>query len=275
METYTLNNGSTVPSIGFGTFKASGEEVYNAVIEALRLGYRHIDTASFYHNEDMVGKAIKDSGVPREEIFLTSKVWRSDRGYEKTMASFEQSIKNLQVDYLDCLLIHWPCPITKENYNEENVDTWHALEDLYKAGKVKVIGVSNFMVHHIEALLDCEIKPMMNQIELHPGYRQEAIVELCRKENIQIEAWEPLAKAKILGDERLIKLAEKYQKTPAQICIRWSLDNGFLPLPKSVTPSRIKENLEVFDFKLDSEDVEFINSFEFIGGSKINPDEVE
>ena len=276
MQTYTLNNGVKVPSLGFGTFKAAGQEVYEAVKEALRLGYRHIDTASMYNNEVEVGKAIKDSGIDRSEIFVTSKVWRSDRGYDKTVASFERSLANLGMDYLDCLLIHWPCPINKEGCHEENLDTWHALEDLYTAGKIRVIGVSNFRTHHLEPLLaKCHIKPMMNQIELHPGFRQEETVALCKREDIIVEAWEPLAKGKILNDERLLKIAQKYHKTAAQVCIRWSLDQGFLPLPKSVTFSRIKENMEVFDFHLSQEEVDFINSFEFIGGSMIDPDKVE
>ena len=275
MQKYELNNGSKVPALGFGTFKAAGEEVYEAVKEAIRLDYRHIDTASYYHNEKEVGQAIKDSGVKREDIFITSKVWRSDRGYENTLASFNRSIENLGVDYLDCLLIHWPCPITKEDWQAENLDTWRALETLYKEGKVKVIGVSNFRAHHLEALLpECEIKPMMNQIELHPGFRQDETVELCQKENILLEAWEPLAKGAILNDERLLKIAQNHQKSVAQVCIRWSLDNGFLPLPKSVTFSRIKENMEVFDFSLTREEVDLINSFEYIGGSRIDPDKV-
>lgn len=275
MEKYTLSNGVEIPAIGFGTFKNKGQSAYDSVLEALRVGYRHIDTASIYGNEKEVGQAIKDSGVDRKDIFVTSKVWRDSRGYEKTIASFNKTLEDLGLDYLDCFLIHWPCPINKENYNEVNIDTWRALIDLYKAKKVKVIGVSNFLPHHIKPLLESEIKPMMNQIEVHPGYMQEEIVDLCRKENILVEAWEPLGKASILSDERIIKLAEKYQKTPAQICIRWSLDNGFLPLPKSQTPSRIKENLMVEDFKLSKEDVEYTNTFEFCGGSKINPDEVE
>lgn len=275
MEKYTLSNGVEIPAVGFGTFKNKGQSAYDSVLEALRVGYRHIDTASIYGNEKEVGQAIKDSGVDRKDIFVTSKVWRDSRGYEKTIASFNKTLEDLGLDYLDCFLIHWPCPINKENYNEVNIDTWRALIDLYKAKKVKVIGVSNFLPHHIKPLLESEIKPMMNQIEVHPGYMQEEIVDLCRKENILVEAWEPLGKASILSDERIIKLAEKYQKTPAQICIRWSLDNGFLPLPKSQTPSRIKENLMVEDFKLSKEDVEYVNIFEFCGGSKINPDEVE
>ena len=275
MEKYTLSNGVEIPAIGFGTFKNKGQSAYDSVLEALRVGYRHIDTASIYGNEKEVGQAIKDSGVDRKDIFVTSKVWRDSRGYEKTIASFNKTLEDLGLDYLDCFLIHWPCTINKENYNEVNIDTWRALIDLYKAKKVKVIGVSNFLPHHIKPLLESEIKPMMNQIEVHPGYMQEEIVDLCRRENILVEAWEPLGKASILSDERIIKLAEKYQKTPAQICIRWSLDNGFLPLPKSQTPSRIKENLMVEDFKLSKEDVEYVNTFEFCGGSKINPDEVE
>lgn len=276
MQKYILNNGLEIPAVGFGTFKSVGDDAYNSVKEALKLGYRHIDTASMYNNEVEIGKAITESGIARNELFITSKIWRSDRGYDKTIASFERSIANLGTDYLDCLLIHWPCPINKPNHDEINLDTWRALEDLYKAKKVRVIGVSNFLVHHLKPILEkCEIKPMINQIELHPGFCQEEIVELCQKEGILLEAWEPLAKGKILNDERILKLAAKYQKSPAQICIRRSLDNGFLPLPKSTTPSRIKENKEVFDFKLEPEDVAFINGFEFIGGSKINPDEVE
>lgn len=248
-----LNNGVKMPWLGFGTYKAQdGETVIKAVKEALKMGYRHIDTASFYNNEEGVGTAIKESGVPRKDIFLVSKVWNLDQGYEKTLKAFETSIKKLGTDYLDLYLIHWPQPVHKE--------TWKALEKLYKEGRVKAIGVSNFTVNHLKDIIDnCEIKPMINQVEFHPELVQNELIDFCKKENIQMEAWSPLMRGKIFEIPVLKELAEKYKKTISQIVLRWDLQMGVVTIPKSTTASRIKENADIFDFQLSEEDMKKIS----------------
>lgn len=259
-----LSNGVKMPWLGFGTFKVpEGKVVEEAVKEALRLGYRHIDTAAIYKNEEGVGQAIKDSGVPREEIFLVSKVWNTDQGYESTLKAFETSLKKLQTDYLDLYLIHWPKALNKE--------TWKALEKLYKEGRVKAIGVSNFKLHHLEELLeDAEIIPMVNQVEFHPQFPQTEIMEICKKHNIQLEAWGPLMQGKIFEILLMKELAEKYNKTISQIALRWDLQMGVVTIPKSITPERIKENMNIFDFEISKEDMDRIAQLNI--GERIGPD---
>ncbi|MBD5639629.1 aldo/keto reductase [Clostridium botulinum] len=257
IKSYTiLNNGVKMPLLGFGTYKAeNGNTVIQSVKEALRIGYRHIDTASYYGNEEGVGTAIKESGIPREEIFLVSKVWNSDQGYEKTLKSFENSIKKLGTDYLDLYLVHWPQSLTKE--------TWKALEKLYKEGRVKAIGVSNFLVDHLKWLLeDVEIMPMVNQVEFHPQLIQKELMEFCSKNNIQLEAWSPLMRGKVFEIELLQDIAKKYEKTISQIVLRWDLQMGVVTIPKSVTPSRIKENADIFDFEISKEDMDRIQQLD-------------
>ena len=263
-ECSTLSNGLKMPWLGFGTFKVpDGKVVEEAVKEALRLGYRHIDTAAIYKNEEGVGQAIKDSGVPREEIFLVSKVWNTDQGYESTLKAFETSLKKLQTDYLDLYLIHWPKTLNKE--------TWKALEKLYKQGRVKAIGVSNFKLHHLEELLeDAEIIPMVNQVEFHPQFPQTEIMEICKKHNIQLEAWGPLMQGKIFEIPLMKELAEKYNKTISQIALRWDLQMGIVTIPKSITPERIKENMNIFDFEISKEDMDRIAQLNI--GERIGPD---
>lgn len=275
-DTYLLQNGKGIPCVGFGTWQSpDGDVTRNAVKTALQCGYRHIDGAAVYKNEKSVGQGIKDSNIPREELFITSKVWNTDRGYESTLKAFEKTIKDLQLDYLDLYLIHWPASSSKyENWEKINMETWRAMSDLYKAGKIGSIGVSNFLPHHLEALVKTEIVPMVNQIEFHPGQMQREAVEYCRKHKIQVEAWSPLGTGLMLKNEELKKIAEKYNKSVAQLCIRWCIENATLPLPKSVTPSRIKENAEVFDFKISSEDMNKINNMPYLGGSGLNPDKI-
>lgn len=275
-DCYTLSNGVKIPCIGFGTWKApDGEVAASSVKTALESGYRHIDTAAGYDNEASVGKGIKESGISREEIFVTSKVKNSERGYKTTLAAFDKTMTDLGLDYLDLYLIHWPASFSRfEDWEQINLDTWRAMTELHKAGKIRSIGVSNFMPHHLKALMETEVAPMVNQIEFHPGQMQPETVDFCKKNNILVEAWSPLGSGRMLENPTLTEIAAKYGKSVAQLCIRWCLQNGTLPLPKSVTPSRIKENGEIFDFTLDDEDMRRINSMEYCGGSGHHPDKV-
>ncbi len=275
---FKLSNGYEIPQVGFGTWQTpNGETAMQAVKTALQCGYRHIDTAAIYGNEKSVGEGIRKSGVCREDLFVTSKVWNTERGYEKTLAAFDKTLADLGLEYLDLYLIHWPANEKQfENWQEINKDTWRAMETLYLEGKIKSIGVSNFLVHHLEPLLAvAKIEPMINQIEFHPGQMQLNTVEFCKRNQILVEAWSPLGTGRMLSNSTLMAIAEKYQKSVAQLCIRWCLQNGVLPLPKSVTPSRIEENTEVFDFVLSVEDMKIINDMKYCGGSGLNPDEVE
>lgn len=276
-DSYELSNGVKIPCVGFGTWQiANGETAVSAVKEALRVGYRHIDTAAGYGNEESVGIAVKESGIPREEIFITSKLQNSHHGYEATMQAFEETLKNLDMDYVDLYLIHWPNPIKfRDCWEEANAGTWRAFEELYEAGKIRAIGISNFRPHHIEALLKtAKIAPMVNQIRLCPGETQPETSEYCRAHNILLEAYSPLGTGKVFEVPEMQQLAEKYGKTIAQICLRWSLQMGYLPLPKSTTPSRIRENTQIFDFELSEEDVKLIANLKDCCGPTKDPDTI-
>lgn len=276
-KTVTLSNGYEIPSVGFGTWKTpDGEVAIASVKKAVECGYTHIDTAACYKNEKSVGVAIKECGVPRERLFVTSKLWNTERGYEKTKAAFYKTLDDLGLDYLDLYLIHWPANAVQfDNWAEINADTWRAFEELYLEGKIKSIGLSNFMVCHLEALMKtAKIKPMVNQIEYHPGYMQDDVVEYCEKHGICVEAWSPIGSGRLLENPLLLEIAEKYGRSVAQICIRWCLQNDILPLPKSVTPSRIEENLKVFDFVISDEDMQRINRMELCGWSGHKPESV-
>lgn len=278
MNTYKLGNGVSIPNVGFGTWQAAeGEEAVNSVKTALELGYRHIDTAFFYKNEVSVGKGIKESGIDRKDIFVTTKVWNAERGYEKTLKAFDVSLENLGLDYIDMFLIHWPASENQfENWKELNAETWRALEKLYADGKVRAIGVSNFYVSHLTALLEtAKVKPMVNQIEFHPGMTQEEVVDFCKKNDILIEAWSPLGRGNVLDNEVLVGIAKKYNVSVPQLCIRWIVQKGHLPLPKSVTPERIKSNLDVYGFEISQEDIVAIDNLPYIGGSGLHPDKVD
>lgn len=275
---FKLNNEVLIPSIGFGTWQISeGKAVVNAVKCALTTGYKHIDTAAVYGNEKGVGQAIKESGTDRKELFITSKVWNTERGYEPTLKAFDQTLSDLQLDYLDLYLIHWPATKNQfNNWEQINYDTWQALEELYRLGRVRAIGLSNFLPQHIEPLLEqATVLPMVNQIEYQPGYMQTECVEFCNKHNILVEAWSPLGSGKLLKNETLQSIAKKYNKSVAQLCIKWVLQNGILPLPKSATPKRIKENLEVTDFTIELKDMDTINQMIPSGISGLHPDRVD
>ena len=258
----SLYNGVEIPRLGFGTFKLTeGEEAVNAVRVALDAGYRHFDCAAIYKNEVSVGKAIAESGIPREELFITSKVWNSDQGYETTLQAFEATLERLGMEYLDLYLIHWPKALNRE--------TWRALEALYKEKRVRAIGVSNFKVHHIEDLMEvATIKPMINQVELHPRLVQEDLIHYCEANEICVEAWGPLMQGHIFKEEVMITLAKKYNRSISQIALRWHLQLGVVTIPKSANPERIKENFDIFDFQLSDEDmqaIEAMNSEERVG----------
>lgn len=248
-----LHNHVKMPWLGLGVYKASeGEEVERAVQTAIAAGYRSIDTAAFYENEQGVGRGVRQSGLPRDEIFITTKVWNEDQGYESTLQAFEVSRKKLGFDYIDLYLVHWPV-------KGKTKDTWKALEKLYKEGYVRAIGVSNFHIHHLEELIGvCEVKPMVNQVEYHPLLTQQELRQYCKSQRIQLEAWRPLMKGN-LDHPTLLQLGEKYQKSPAQIVLRWDLQNDVVTIPKSVNKQRIAENASIFDFELSAEDMEKIN----------------
>ncbi|MFX0555986.1 aldo/keto reductase [Maribacter sp. CXY002] len=255
--TFKLHNGVEMPYLGLGTYQAeNNQEVIDSVKDALEIGYRHIDTASIYKNEEGVGQGIKESQVTRKDIFLVTKVWNSDQGYESTLQSFEDSINRLQVDYLDLLLIHWP---VKEKYK----DTWRAMEYLYKQKKVRAIGVSNFLQHHLEDLMTtANIVPMVNQMEFHPYVVQQALLDFCNKNTIQYEAWSPFMQGKVFGLDICKELAEKYGKSVAQIILRWNLQKGVVTIPKSIHKDRIVSNADIFDFELSEKDMAYLDSLD-------------
>lgn len=278
MNHFILNNGLEIPEIGFGTWQIpDGKEVKNAVLYALESGYRHIDTAKIYENEKGVGEAIEDSNIPRGDIFLTTKVWNKDRGYDSTLKAFEKSLELLNTDYLDLYLIHWPANAQQfDNWKELNAETWRAMEDLYDQRKIKSIGVCNFLVHHLEALKEtARIDPMVNQIEYHPGYLQQEVVDYCKGNHILVEAWSPIGSGRILENEELKSIADHYKVSVAQLSIKFCLQNGILPLPKSVTPKNILSNLEVNNFTISDDDMQRISSMDEAGFSGLNPDFVE
>lgn len=276
-DTFTLSNGSKIPCIGYGTWRTpDGETAVRVVKTALETGYRHIDTAAGYKNEAGVGEGVRASGIEREKVFVTSKVFNADRGYKSTLNAFRRTMSELKLGYLDLYLIHWPAAAHQfSDWEQINSDTWRAMTELYKAGEIKAIGVSNFKPHHLKALMEAEIKPMVNQIEFHPGQIQEETVSFCRENGIIVEAWGPLGQGRMLDDPTLGEIAARYGKSTAQLCIRWCLQNDVLPLPKSVTESRIIQNAQVFDFAISEEDMRKINEMPYIGGSGNDPDKID
>ena len=277
MEYYTLSNNMKIPVIGFGTWQTPNDDTgVKAVLAALKTGYRHIDTAQGYGNEQAVGKAVKQSGILRKEIFITSKLTNSMHGYDNTMSSFDMTLRDLGTDYVDLFLIHWPNPIKyRDSWQQTNAETWKAFEELYEAGKIRAIGVSNFRQHHIEELMKtAKIAPMVNQLRLCPGDTQDELVAYCRERDILLEAYSPLGTGTIFSVPQMNTIAMDYGKSVAQICIRWSLQNGFLPLPKSVNEDRIKENLDVFGFELSDADMKTIAGLTGCAGLASDPDTI-
>ncbi|MEX2785587.1 aldo/keto reductase [Streptococcus sp. H49] len=272
VKVYKMNDGLSIPAVGFGTFKAAdGEEAYQSTLAALKAGYRHIDTAAIYRNEESVGRAIKDSGIAREELFITTKLWNDSHSYEAAKEALATSLEKLQLDYVDLYLIHWPNPkAIRDHWEEGNAEAWRYMEDAQQAGLIRSIGVSNFLVHHLEALAKtARVTPAVNQIRLAPGCYQEEVVNYCREHKIVIEAWGPLGQGELFTNTEMQALADKYGKTIAQLALAWSVYEGFLPLPKSVHQDRIKENLNFDDIKLSAEDAEQIKQ---LAGATPAPD---
>ena len=275
-----LNNGVEIPCVGYGTFRTAPAVTAQAVQDAIAAGYRHIDTAKVYENEAGVGQGIKAAGVPREELFVTSKLWNTDRGYEATKAAFQASLDRLGLDYLDLYLIHWPA--NEKQFGADaakiNAETWRAMEELYEAGKIRAIGLSNFMPHHVAELLKtAKIKPMVDQIEVHPGWTHAEEIKKLQAMDIVVEAWGPLGGqgATVLVDPTMQKIAATHGKSTAQVSLRWILQQGVVPLPKSVHVDRLKQNMELFDFELSNEEMQTIAALPNLGGQCKDPDDVD
>ena len=266
-STILFHDGNSIPQVGLGVWRTPNDTAVTAVQAALSAGYRHVDTAAVYENEDGVGEGIRASGIARSEIFLTTKLWNADQGYDSTLKAFDASLKRLGTDYVDLYLIHWPAP-----KRDQYVDTWKAFIQLQKEGRARSIGVSNFQPEHLQRLIDeTGVTPVINQIELHPDFPQKENRAWHEKHRIVTESWSPLGQGTLLENPVVAKVAAKHGRTPAQVIIRWHIDNGLVVIPKSVTPSRIEENFKVFDFRLDAEDMAAFASLEK-DGRRIGPD---
>ncbi len=267
IPTLQLNNGIRIPLLGLGTYKAHGDDLTSAVHTAIECGYRHIDTASFYNNEDDIGNTLRSIGTKRKELFITSKVWNTEQGYHQALKAFDRSINKLQTDYLDLYLIHWPQP--------NSVETWKAMSELYEKGKVRCIGVSNFMIRHLELLItQSGTLPAVNQVELHPRLQQKELREFCKKHSIAVEAWSPLMRGRAFAIPVIYELSQKYSKTPAQIILRWETQQNIIAIPKSTTLSRIKENMDIFDFTLTGKELQQLSDTDTGERTGPNPDSI-
>ena len=275
-DTFKLNNGVEIPCMGLGTWQSKDEIAKLSVLAALSHDYRLIDTAAAYGNERGVGAGIKESGLKRKEIFVTSKLRNADHGYKATLDAFGLTTERLGLDYLDLYLIHWPNPVQyRFMWKKAMQETWRAFEELYNAGKIRAIGLSNFMPHHIEALMEtAKIKPMVNQLKLCPGITQRETVEYYNRNNIAVEAYSPFGTGAIFTSDVMNKLAEKYNKSVGQLCLRWCLQMGFVSLPKSANPMRIKSNTQIFDFEISKEDMDIISGLEGSCGEAPDPDNI-
>lgn len=257
MEHYILNNGVEIPAVAFGTYKAADGKSADVIRTAIEAGYRYFDTASFYGTETYLAEAVRESGISRDEIFIASKLWKTEMGYDNVKKAFGRTLENLETDYLDLYLIHWPLPEPGyKEWKQLDKETWRAMEELYQEGKIRAIGLSNFLPHHIENILeDCTVRPAVDQIEYHPGYSQEAAVQYCKERDILVQAWSPIGRQRVLTEPLVQELAEKYGVSPARICLKFAVQRGIIPLPKSSSMERMKENLDLYSFELEQEDI--------------------
>ena len=277
---YHLNNGVKIPCVGYGTFRTPADVAEKAVADAIDVGYRLIDTAAVYGNEEAVGKGIKDSGIDRHRLFITSKLWNDHRGYEKAKQAIDETLQRMQLDYLDLYLIHWPANQKQFGTKaaEINAETWRAMEEAYHEGKIRALGLSNFMPHHIVDLMrTAEVAPAVDQIKVHPGWPHVEEVKYLQAHNILVEGWAPLGGqgAKVMTNKTMLQLADKYGKTAAQISLRWLIQRGVLPLPKSTHRERMVQNTQLFDFELSDEDMKKIEALPSLGGQCADPDDVD
>ena len=261
-DTYTLSNGIEIPCMGFGTYNAKGGDNLEINRTAIEAGYRYFDTASLYETERVLGQAIRESGIAREDFFIVSKLWIDERGYQEAKDAFERTLDRLQTDYLDLYLIHWPRGTEGDtDWKEKDLDTWCAMEELQAAGRIRGLGLSNFLPHHVDNILENgKVKPVVDQLEIHPGYTQEAAVRYCQEHEIRVQAWSPLGRSAMLENPILKIFAEKYGKSVAQICLRFLVQKGIIPLVKSSSMERMKQNQDIFDFEITTEDMHIINN---------------
>ena len=274
IEHYVLNNGVEIPAVAFGTYKAADGKSADVISAAIGAGYRYFDTASFYGTETYLAEAIRESGIPRREFFIASKLWKDEMGYENVKSAFERTLNNLRTDYLDLYLIHWPLPEPGyKEWRQLDKETWRAMEELYEAGKIRAIGLSNFLPHHIENILkDCRVRPAVDQIEYHPGYSQEAVVNYCRERGILVQAWSPIGRSRVLDEPLVKELAAKYDVSPAQICLKFAVQRNIIHLPKSSSEDRMRENLDLYSFELEQDDIWRLSTMPQTGWSGEHPD---
>lgn len=273
-KTFQLSNGVRLPAVGYGTYLSTDGNGKQVILTALEAGYRYLDTASFYGNEGEIGEAVAKSQIPREELFLASKVWKDEMGYEQTKAAFERSLERLKTDYLDLYLVHWPKKAPDDaDWKHCLKETWRAMEDLYSEGRIRAIGVSNCLPHHLETLMEsAKVKPMINQLELHVGYLQPTAVDYCRKNDILVQAWSPLGRRRVLEDATVLSMAEKYKVTPAQFLLGFLYQEGFSVIPKASAKERMLENQDIFGFTITKEDRYFLECLPQAGWSGEHPD---
>lgn len=274
LNTFTLPNGTKVPSIGFGTYNAKGGDNLQMIKDAIAVGYRYFDTASLYGTEPELGQAIKESGIPREEFIIASKLWYDEMGYEDAKQAFQRSLDRLQTDYLDLYLIHWPKNSEEDTgWKKSNLATWRAMEELVDAGKIKAIGLSNFLPHHMDCILqNCRIRPVVDQLEVHPGYSQEAACEYAKANNVLVQAWSPLARGSAGENKILQRLAENYGVSVAQLCLRFLYQKGIMPIVKASTKERMRENMHIFDYEITDEDMKLLSCMPQSLWSQEHPD---